>query len=943
MALTITSDLIVITNGNDGTWNDIGGGSGSAAETDYFIQGTGSRSRAVSGASASRGMAVDIGAGNTLDFSVAGNEEDMLVYFWVQCYTPGLTDALSAAPGLRLRLSEGTTPTADFAEWDIAYSDLLADTNLPANQFFRVYALDPRSPPTRTSGTWDYNAVRHFGAVLDTNATAKGQNLGIDRICYGFGELKCTGTATDAASGFQEIVDANWNTIDDSVAIGSASSARNGILSSRGTTNFIKGKLIIGDDTGTLLTSFTGEDTAFEWEDTYYYDGTRIRPAVGYDDNQNFTGRKTDGSSYYGVEIVGNGTNDTDVTFGAAVGTDQGRSGPSFKGSVTTPTDFIADDGASEAVAIYGTTFENFRNIDCSNNASTDVFRGCTLKRCGTFEAGPVEVRNSNYISSIGGGYTFLETFLNIEAATAEQLSTADPTTEWTDVVNGTDLSVPSDTAGYLELLGGTTRTNVTLLDDDKVGSDDHYAECIVNFPSAGAGQGTIGPVIAGHATNQDYFWVEVDLINDQVELFRVSTGTDNSIAGPTAFTMDEDENYLVLLRRNGTTVEAFISGNSAADGLHTTKLTATDANHTGTAQRLTGFRGDALAGQTGATGERPRMFNFGTGPITDNLGAVLLPTVANVDVQSVNLIQCARGLAVDNTGTYPLVDIVISDNLVAVHNDSNGAVIGSVSGTGTSPANTENLGSASTTYENSVTVRVEGVTEGTAVSVIADETVGTITSGDIIVQGFANSSGVVETTTFNYEGAFDPSGLDVIARARSSGIATAAILDDNAVYTDETEDMNTFGSNVSLLPATPVVNQDGFIFGHHEQFTQLKLDLTTAGTGGFTITWQYWNGAWTSLTGVTDGTSSLTQDGVVSWTLPGDWATTTFNSQGPFYYVRALYSAGTVSTVPVARKTTLDVTRYLPFVQNRTITSDGLTVISVWVEDTISNFGTFI
>ena len=125
-------------------------------------------------------------------------------------------------------------------------------------------------------------------------------------------------------------------------------------------------------------------------------------------------------------------------------------------------------------------------------------------------------------------------------------------------------------------MLGGTTRTNITHLDDDKVASDDHYAEFIAFFPSAGAGQGTMGPCIAVDAAAQDYFYAEVDLVNDHFELFRVDVGVDTSIAGSGAggdFTMDEDENYIVLLRRNGTTIEAYISGNSAADDAHTLKL----------------------------------------------------------------------------------------------------------------------------------------------------------------------------------------------------------------------------------------------------------------------------------------------------------------------------------------------------------------------------------
>ena len=251
----------------------------------------------------------------------------------------------------------------------------------------------------------------------------------------------------------------------------------------------------------------------------------------------------------------------------------------------------------------------------------------------------------------------------------------------------------------------------------------------------------------------------------------------------------------------------------------------------------------------------------------------------------------------------------------------------------------------ANTDVQNAVTVRVESLSEGAAVSVIADETVGTITAGDVIFDALANSSGVAEITDFNYEGAFDPSGLDVIVRARQQGIPNAAIQDDNGAFADETTAANSNTTNdINLLPATPVVNQDRYLFGHAEQFGGLKVSITTAGTGGFTITPQYWNGAWVNLSGVTDDTSnlSLTGDRKIIWTIPGDWATSTINSQGPFYYVRLAYTAGTVTITPLARRAQLDVTRYLPFPQiptTFTVLSTGLTVVAQWVEDKISNF----
>lgn len=78
----------------------------------------------------------------------------------------------------------------------------------------------------------------------------------------------------------------------------------------------------------------------------------------------------------------------------------------------------------------------------------------------------------------------------------------------------------------------------------------------------------------------------------------------------------------------------------------------------------------------------------------------------------------------------------------------------------------------------NNVTVGVT-VTDvgGTAIQnarvlITATETVGTITSGDTILTGLTNASGILETTTFNYEAAFNPSGLDVQIKTRQGTVS---------------------------------------------------------------------------------------------------------------------------------------------------------------------------
>lgn len=123
-----------------------------------------------------------------------------------------------------------------------------------------------------------------------------------------------------------------------------------------------------------------------------------------------------------------------------------------------------------------------------------------------------------------------------------------------------------------------------------------------------------------------------------------------------------------------------------------------------------------------------------------------------------------------------------------------------------------------------------------------------------------------------------------------------AGIQDDGGAFTDETTDINSAATaDVDIYPATPV-NDDAFYFGHIANFTELKVLVTTASTTG-TIIWEYYNGASYATLTLTSQHTDFSRTGVriFTWAIPGDWATDTVNSQGPFYYIRARYStAGT-------------------------------------------------
>jgi hypothetical protein len=123
-----------------------------------------------------------------------------------------------------------------------------------------------------------------------------------------------------------------------------------------------------------------------------------------------------------------------------------------------------------------------------------------------------------------------------------------------------------------------------------------------------------------------------------------------------------------------------------------------------------------------------------------------------------------------------------------------------------------------------------------------------------------------------------------------------AAITEDpQSSFTDETVDVNDAGTGDFTLPTVAV--NDAFYMGANYEFPGVRIDVGTAGTGTYTVTWEYYNGSsWASLSGVTDSTTGYTVTGPnnITWTMPTDWATTTVNSQGPFYYVRGRISAAT-------------------------------------------------
>jgi hypothetical protein len=138
----------------------------------------------------------------------------------------------------------------------------------------------------------------------------------------------------------------------------------------------------------------------------------------------------------------------------------------------------------------------------------------------------------------------------------------------------------------------------------------------------------------------------------------------------------------------------------------------------------------------------------------------------------------------------------------------------------------------------------------------------------------------------------------------RTTDVAvSAAISDDGGVFTDETTDANDAGQNdIVLIPASPAVN-DAFYVGYSFRFTEILLRIDTQNATDGAVTWEYYNGsAWAALSNVNDNTNSFknpSSSSFVVFDLPWDWAKTTVNGQGPFYYVRArVTTPGTTTAI---------------------------------------------
>ena len=120
----------------------------------------------------------------------------------------------------------------------------------------------------------------------------------------------------------------------------------------------------------------------------------------------------------------------------------------------------------------------------------------------------------------------------------------------------------------------------------------------------------------------------------------------------------------------------------------------------------------------------------------------------------------------------------------------------------------------------------------------------------------------------------------------------------------EETVDAGDVGTADITLFAS---DDHALYIGCNSKFSALVIALSTLANTSITPTFQYWNGsAWATLA-VTDNTTGLTLNDVITWTAPANWQRCSADAGGtdfadltPRYYLRIARTTNTVSQVPV-------------------------------------------
>ncbi len=254
------------------------------------------------------------------------------------------------------------------------------------------------------------------------------------------------------------------------------------------------------------------------------------------------------------------------------------------------------------------------------------------------------------------------------------------------------------------------------------------------------------------------------------------------------------------------------------------------------------------------------------------------------------------------------------------------------------------NLRKGTLTIIASVSLEVNGVTEGAQCYMEADGVTGPLSAGTLIMNVAADSNGVAGSS---FSGVV-PQG--VIVKARSSGTVGGVVSDEDAVavldQTAAARDRESI-SDIFMMPGGGTA--DILYIGATDQFERVNFDIEVGGAGAYTLIWEYWDtDTWEPLT-VVDTSDDFKNAGCskITFTAPGDWdnnhtVTTDGDPVGPFYFIRARGDGASQTTAPLGNTISVaegNTVKYLPFESTGTIVAGtGLTITAVWLPDSIAS-----
>jgi len=830
MALTITTDLTVIASADTLTgWTNFGaGGTGTEAlETDFFIQGTGCISRGVTGVGTEKGMCFDattglnfttthagkliyiwmrtnvvqlcdtranggvrivIGSGATAPAAAAG--------VWSAWNVDG-SDTITGETGWKCYVIDPTLlPTSTFGggvdmtslRW---FGGTMKTTATAKGQNFGIDQISYGLGELRCRGT-NTTSGAGFTEMNTADYGTVGNRYGVlsDRagILYVNGKLVIgDGVSTNATTFTSEDEILVWERRTYYDGTGERACVKD---LNPNTGLPYHGLDFRGNGTGDTIITFgqkVGTGTTASGRNGPLFTGHRGTVAFDFDDGS-VEATKIYGTTFKqirgGIDMSANAAGDEFIG-NTLVGCGSFQAGP----VTVLACNFIANTGGANKI------FEDFINDAAAAEALAvaDPMKSWLNVAAGTFWNCPVKV---NYVELQDPGGADTKEVVQLEAIDSAALTVTvaaaggtytrsagsyitdlfrvGQTVTWSGFTNAGNnatkvilaLSATVMTTSTTGLINETGNGDERVIDSSGVGSDDHYAECILRWPSAGSLQGAMGPTIRGAAaTTASYWYLKCDLRNNQITLISTTTGTDTTVVGPTTYTFAEDTDYMVQLIGRGTIIEGFVDGY---------KMATTSATHQ--TNRRVGIRGDARNDQVGATGELPRLRSFAAGPITDKLGALVVLSATDSFGTS-NFINNARALGLQTTGTYSSTNNNFSGNLVDIRDDSSGATTVNVTGTGGAPllTSSEEVDDAVTTISASVTITIT-VKNSVGVA-IQNARVAVYKSSDNteLINSLTDASGIV-TNTFAFA-----SNTDVYIRIRKTSTGTTRYINNDA------------------------------------------------------------------------------------------------------------------------------------------------------------------